>query len=188
MLFRSVPGTDFVAQTDATGAYRLGNLPAGRTVLRVAYTGLDPQTITLELAPGATARQDFELTNASRYGPAAEVVRLDQFTVAASREMEADAVAINDQRYAPNIKTVVAADAFGDVTEGNIGEFLKYMPGVYVDFNSVGDANNISLRGLPSYATPVTVDGNQMASAASSGSSRQFELEQVSMEIGRAHV
>lgn len=185
----TVQGTDFATQSDATGAYRIGGVPAGRITLRVDYTGLDGQESTFDLAPAATARRDFQLTNTLRYGTALETVQLDQFTVSATREMEAGAIAINEQRYAPNIKTVLAADAFGDVTEGNIGEFLKFLPGVMTNFNSVGDANNISLRGFPGASTPVTVDGNRMANAASSSSSRLFELEQVSMtNVARVEV
>jgi len=177
----TVDGTSLEGQTDATGSYRIGSVPSGKVALHVTYTGLDGQQAVLDVAPGATVRHNFELTSKARYGAELETVKMDQFTVAVTREMEAGAIAINEQRYAPNIKTVVAADAFGDLTEGNVGEFLKFLPGVMTNMNSVGDANNISLRGFPGAATPVTVDGNRMASAASSGSSRIFELEQVSM-------
>lgn len=177
----TVSGTSLEAQTDATGSYRIGAVPAGKVTLSVTYTGLDGQQVVVDVAAGATVRHNFELTSKARYGAELEAVKMDQFTVAVTREMEAGAIAINEQRYAANIKTVLAADAFGDLTEGNVGEFLKFLPGVMTNINSVGDANNISLRGFPGAATPVTVDGNRMASAASSGSSRIFELEQVSM-------
>ena len=32
------------------------------------------------------------------------------------------------------MKTVVAADNFGDIAEGNVGEFLKFMPGITLDY------------------------------------------------------
>jgi len=54
--------------------------------------------------------------------------------VSASRETDGDAIAINEQRYAPNLKNVVAADSLGDVMDGNVGEFLKFLPGVVPEY------------------------------------------------------
>jgi outer membrane receptor for ferrienterochelin and colicin len=89
--------------------------------------------------------------------------------------MNASDIAANEQRFAPNIKNVVDADAFGDAGEGNSREFLKFVPGVTVNYSSF-DARTISIRGLPSNTTPVTVDGNRMSSAASSGVTREVEV------------
>ncbi|MCC5805205.1 MAG: TonB-dependent receptor [Opitutales bacterium] len=108
-----------------------------------------------------------------------DVFILEDYVVE-GREFDAMAAAILAQRDADSIRTVVDAGAFGDVTEGNVGEFLKFLPGVSVDFVSA-DIRSVSVRGLPSANTPVTVDGNRMASAASSSSSRTFEFEQVSL-------
>ena len=88
--------------------------------------------------------------------------------------------AIETMRSSVNNITVLDSGAFGDVTEGNVGEFMKYLPGVSVDYVAA-DVRAISVRGLASNFTPVTVDGNRMASAASSNALRTFELEQVSL-------
>jgi iron complex outermembrane recepter protein len=111
--------------------------------------------------------------------PEGEIIELEEFVVTGA-EFDAMRAAIANQREAGNIKTVVDAGAFGDVTEGNVGEFLKYLPGVSVDFVSA-DVRSVSVRGLASSFTPVTMDGNRMASAASSQSTRTFEFEQVSL-------
>lgn len=108
-----------------------------------------------------------------------DVFELEAYEVVGT-EFDAMRQAIQSQREAGNIKTVLDAGAFGDVTEGNVGEFLKYLPGVSVDFVSA-DVRSVSVRGLASNFTPVTMDGNRMASAASSESSRTFEFEQVSL-------
>lgn len=171
--------------TDEFGQYRLNNVPAGDTELAVFFTGLDPKRVTVKVGAGASVQQNVVLANASRLAergvgvPEGDVVMLDKFVVEA-KEQDGDAIAINEQRFAPNLKNVVAADAFGDVTEGNPGEFLKYLPGVSVDYVAA-DVRSISVRGFGSAFTSVNVDGNRMASAASSGASRTFELEQVSM-------
>jgi primosomal protein N' len=45
--------------------------------------------------------------------------------VASERYKNAAEIAINEERYSPTIKNVVAADAFGDISDGNIGEFVR---------------------------------------------------------------
>lgn len=186
----SVKGTDRVALTDATGDYRLGNVAPGSVTLRVIHPGLDELERVVQVAAGQTVRQDFELTSRSRYGADNATVKLAEFTVAASREMDAGTLAVNEQRFAGNIKDVIAADAFGDVSEGNLGEFVKMMPGVAILY-AAGDASQISLRGFGGAQTPITSDGNSIPSASSSatGASRGILLEQISMSsVARVEV
>ena len=54
-------------------------------------------------------------------------VKLSAFVVA-SKEMDGAAIAINEQRFAPNIMNVVSAGEFGISADGSVGEFLKFMP------------------------------------------------------------
>lgn len=62
------------------------------------------------------------------------------------------------------MKNVVATDEFGDIAEGNVAEFLKFMPGVNIDYAG-GNARDISLNGVPATNVPVTLDGFGLASA-----------------------
>ena len=173
----TVPGTRLAAFTNENGDFRLAEVPAGEAKVVASFTGLQPQQVSVTIGAGQTVRLDFNLTRAgviadeSRDG----IVKLDQFVVASNREMNASDIAANEQRYAPNIKNVVAADAFGDAGEGNLGEFIKFVPGVTVNYSGF-DARTISVRGLPSYTTPVMVDGNRISSAASSGVTRDVEV------------
>jgi TonB-dependent receptor len=179
----TVEGTTLEAFTDSGGQYRLINVPVGTVRLKAFYTGQDVQTDTIVVTAGATVQHDFNLTegqrrpDAERGGP---VVKLDQFVVATSKEMDAAAIAINEQRFAPNIINVVSADEFGAVVEGNVGDFLKYLPGITVDTGG-GDMRTISMNGAPSNNVPITVGGFALASAQSSGTSRSIELEQTSV-------
>lgn len=166
--------------TNAYGEFRVAGIPPGEVTLEVFYTGLDVSSQKVTVTAGETVVRNVSLNDAGRYGDTADdTVVLDAFLVQAT-EQAADAVAINEQRFSTNLKNVVSADAFGDVTEGNPGEFLKYLPGVSVDYVAA-DVRSVSVRGFGSAFTSVNVDGNRMASAASSGASRSFELEQVSM-------
>ena len=174
----TVRSTDLSAFTDQSGTYQLTRVPAGSMVLDVFYTGLDAQSVTINVTPGASISQDFNLTSVARYGDDS-VVKLDAFTVATVRETDGNAIAINEQRFSANLKNVVAADEFGAVTEGNIGEFLKFLPGVTLDYTSA-DARNVSVRGMPSANSAVTVDGNRLANTNGSVD-RGFQFDQLSI-------
>lgn len=175
----TIVGTDREAFSDDFGVYRLNDVPAGEVKLSAFYTGLDTETATVTVTAGMAAQHDFNLTSRERYGDD-KTVTLDTFVVAASREFEANAIATNEQRFSPNIKNVVAADAFGDVTEGNVGEFLKYLPGITVDYVAA-DVRTVSVRGFAAQFTNVSVDGMRLTSAVSGNTSRSFEFEQASI-------
>lgn len=185
----TVAGTNVEAFTNEFGEYRLTNLPAGTVTVRAAYTGLAAQTASVAVTPGGRTEHDFSLARADARTPGAEeTIVMDAFVAAATKEMSGQEIAINEQRFAANLKNVVSSDEFGDIAEGNVGEFLKFIPGITID--QVGpDARNISVRGLPPESTVVMVDGSPMASAASATASRVFELEQVSINnVSRVEV
>jgi len=176
----TVRGTDRVAFTDESGIYRLTPLPAGPLVLEVFYTGLDSQQIPLAVPPGKNLTHDINLTSVARYGKNAETVKLDAFVVATSRDNEGEALATNEQRFAPNIKSVISTDSFGDMAEGNVGEFLKYLPGITGDHDDA-QINTVSLRGFSTNLTVVLADGAQLANANFNGNSRTFQFSQLAI-------
>lgn len=185
----TVEGSNVQAFTDQYGQYRLTDVPAGEAKIKAFYTGLGEQSLSVNVSAGQVATLDINLNatgaTASKEG---EVYQLDAFKVAASVEMAAAAVAINEQRFSATIKNVVSTDAFGDITEGNLGDFVKFLPGVTIDYVSP-DARTISVRGVPANYTPVTIGGFRIASANSSAKGRTFELEQISINnAGRIEV
>lgn len=183
----TVNGTTVETFTDTSGQYHLFNLPAGPVTVKVFFTGLLEQSIPLTVVGGQSITQDVRLSRAAA-AKDGDVMKLDQYVVESRRDTDQKSIAINEQRFAPNLKTVVEANAFGDVTEGNVGEFLKYLPGVSLEYTSP-DARQIIIRGVNPIYTAVYVDGNRMASAASSGSNRFFELEQASINnVSRVEV
>lgn len=183
----TIDGTTLEAFTDDSGEFRLAGVPAGEVSVRVFFTGLAPQTVRVAVSAGQTVRRDFELDRTPRAGDEG-VVALGEFVVAEARETNATALAINEQRFAGNIKSVVSGDEYGDIGEGNVGAFLKFVPGVTIDMAGF-QPNTVSVRGVPANNTPLTVDGNPIASAATSGTNRNFELVGLSMNnIARVEV
>lgn len=171
-----VAGTNISVLAGAGGAYTIVGAPAGEVKLTVTYADLDPAEASVSVSPGQTVTKDINLKSAAYDN----VVKLGEFVVATERE--GNAKALQEQREALEIKTVIASDAFGDVSEGNVGEFLKLMPGVQMDYVEA-DVRTMSIGGLdPKYST-IMMDGAPLASAGSSniGTGRTFEFEQLSI-------
>lgn len=186
-----VAGTTRDVFTDETGTFRLGGLPAGEVTLEVFFTGLQRREIKVIVPAGSTVRQDVVLTRGGDAG-ADGVVELNPFVIAADREYNAAAIAINEQRFAPSKREVVSTDAFGEINQGNIGEFVKHLPGISFEMKDGNNLSGIMVRGFNSNYTNVTFDGAQMASAALSNTqthTRQFVLEQANINnIARIEV
>jgi iron complex outermembrane recepter protein len=176
----SIEGTNRAAFTNEFGEYRFTELPAGTVTLRILYTGFVPEIATVNIAPGAATQRDFVLNSVSAKPGGDSVVKLDQFVVAQARETNAAAIALNEQRFAPNAKTVVSTDALGIVAENNIGEFAKFLPGVDVVTDQM-NAVAIQLRGMPQAYTGISIDGEPMNVAATGGPSRATSLQTISL-------
>ncbi|MSU48198.1 MAG: hypothetical protein EXS37_03755 [Opitutus sp.] len=175
----TVEGSALETRTDAGGFFRLTRVPAGATRVTAFYTGLPPQTTAITVEAGQIARLDVTL-NGLGLKTDGTVVKLDEFRVVTSREMEASALAINEQRFASNIKNVLSTDEFGNVAEGNAAEFLKFMPGITVDYTG-GNARDISINGVPSDNVPVTLDGFSIASAPGNATGRSVATDMISI-------
>lgn len=179
-----VEGTNLQAFTDSVGEYRLDHVPAGTATVDVFYTGLTPSRTTVTVPAGGVAKQDVSLTALAGTADQSGTVHLTAFTVEAARETNAQAIAINEQRFAPNIMNVVSTDAYGEINQGNIGEFVKHIPGVNIEFKDGNNPSGIDVRGFGTNYTRVTMDGNSVASAAIANTqtpNRQFVLEGASI-------
>ena len=126
-----------------------------------------------ELAPSRHAQLVFTLVPAAAAQTTTStdgVLKLDQFVVDSARDTNAASIAINEQRFANNLKTVLSTDALGDVIQNNLGEFVKFLPGVDVGTDQMNSVQ-IGLRGLPSTYTNIALDGEDVNAAGSAGPS-----------------
>ncbi|MDO8539506.1 MAG: TonB-dependent receptor [Opitutaceae bacterium] len=164
------------------GEFRISGVPAGTATVVVSYTGHQSQTVRVQVAAGGSVQQDFNLVSSLDTAAPSSVVKLSQFVVSSDREGAAKA--IMDQRNSMNVTNTVASDTFGDNPEGNVGEFLKHLPGVELDL-FYGEVRSVRLGGLPSEYTSVTMDGIALASVdannSGSGAARSFTMEMASL-------
>lgn len=156
------------ALTGADGRYTLPGVPAGSHRVSSSYIGLDTVVDTVTVAAGQRAVRDFNLTSS--------VYQLTEFRVAGERE--GNAASITRQRNAPNVRSVVALDAMGNLPNDSTGELLIRLPGISGSFDDEGNVTGVSIRGLAPGFNTVSVDGNQQASAGGFG--RDFRTHNIS--------
>jgi len=181
----TVSGTSLEVFSGPAGEFRLSPVPSGEIKVTVFYTGTLPMTETVSVLADNTVQHDFNLRSIkdgrSTGKEDNELVKLDAFTVATSRQMDGAAAAINEQRFAPNVTNVVAANEFGISADGSVAEFMKYLPGISINYVG-GTANTISIDGAPVNNVPITVGGFDLASTSSASTSRSVELLQLSIK------
>lgn len=151
------------------GRYSFARVPAGTHTLSVSYTGLDSQTFTITVPPGGRHYQDVALSSG--------IYVLDSFVVPGERE--GNALAITQQRNAPNVKNVISADAFGMIVDENVGNFLQRLPGITME-EQEGSMLFAKIRGISPSLNAVTVNGTRQPSGGTRGGlNRSFELDTV---------
>lgn len=166
----TVLGTELRTLTARDGSFVLRQVPVGPQTVSIGYLGLEPKDMPVVVDANQSVPIAARLSS--------DVIQLGALNVTTSREGMAQAVSL--QKISVQSKVVVAADQFGPVLEGNVGEYLKFLPGVAIDYN-VNDARGVSLRGLSTAFTIVAVDGTPMAGASSVDDTRRFEFEQIAM-------
>ncbi len=149
-----VAGTDREVTTDSEGRFEITGLPAGSYTITTSYPGLDAQEATLSVASGQSVRKDVSLTSG--------IYLLQAFTVAGEREGNAAAIAAQKAAIAPT--NIVASDAFGNIAKGNVGNFLRRIPGI-TGTTDEADTDNVQLRGMSSAFTAIDIDGVKYATA-----------------------
>jgi TonB-dependent receptor len=148
-----IPTLNLSVLVDNTGRFLL-NVPPGAHELVVTYTGLDTQTLTVNISAGQTAVSNFEMTSS--------IYMLDAFKVASEKAGQASA--LTQQRNADNLKSIASMDALSDLPNMNATELAIRLPGV--TFGSPGDevVETISVRGMGNGTTSIMIDGGMMSS------------------------
>ncbi len=158
-------GTNQVQFTESDGSFRFSNVPPGAAAISVMFSGYTTYQDSFTVTAGQAAVREINLVSSAAVVPKTSkdgVVQLQAFTV--SSEREGNAKAIMAQRRNMDITTSVSSDIFGDVTDGNVGEFLKYLPGVDLDYVE-SEARGPRLGGMDSQYVGVSFDGIRTASA-----------------------
>lgn len=143
---------------DREGLFRLDDLAAGSTQLRIDSVGYDSRTETAEVPASGNVSLQVLLGD--------KVVTLDRLVVEGYREGWAKAQ--QQKRNATNSKDILSADAAGKLPDNNIGEALARLPGVSLDVD-YGEGHFVSIRGTDPNLNAVTMNGATLATPAELG-------------------
>jgi TonB-dependent receptor len=146
--------------TDNAGSFLLTNVPAGEVQLVISYTGFNDERRTVTVQPGTTAKVELELQPTP-------TITMEAFTVAAERE--GHALAVTEQRNAENVKTVAAIDSWGNMPNMSVGELAMRLPGMTFQLDSDDVVMNVSIRGMSTDFTRLSIDGMSSTSVAGNG-------------------
>ncbi|MEO7414028.1 MAG: TonB-dependent receptor [Opitutaceae bacterium] len=159
-------GTNQVVFTENDGSFQFNGVAPGQASISVLYSGYTTANETFTVTAGQPAVREINLTStagATTETPGKDgVLKMDAYTVQTARE--GNAKAIQAQRRDINIITSVSSDIFGEMTDGNVGEFLKYLPGVDLDYVE-SEPRGPRLGGMDGQYVGVSFDGVRSASA-----------------------
>ena len=181
-----VKGSALQTFTDSAGVFLIDGLPPGPVTLIVSFTNLPAKEVFVNLVSGQ--RAELDVTLGATVTPDGATVKLDEFRVSAAREIDAQSIAANEQRYSRNLKSVTTTDSMGEITGNNIGEFVKYLPGVGIEYQG-SDIIRLTVRGLSSDTVEVTSDGLGEASVfADAGENNRAPRLTQSSTVGIARI
>ena len=120
----------------------------------MTYLSYEPVTIQIEVRPATTTRSDLRLENA---------VFAEEVTVSGSPILQGQARALNQQRNALDILTVVSADQIGRFPDPNAAEATHRAPGITLQRDQ-GEGRYISLRGIEPGLSSTMINGERLPS------------------------
>lgn len=155
--------------TDLDGYFSFANLPSGNHNLKVTYIGFLPVSKTIVVTDASTV-DDIVMSDTSR--ELNEVVVTGVFS--------GQRKAINTQKNNINITNVVSADQIGKFPDSNIGDALKRISGINVQYDQ-GEARFGQVRGTPAEFSSVTINGSRLPSAE--GDIRNVQLDLIPSDM-----
>lgn len=165
-----VEETGEIALTDPTGTFLISHLPGGTVTLKVFYTGMATEEQRVTVQSGQTATANFELKPAD--ARQSDTVKLEQFVVSTGRETDGAQIALNEERFAPNLKSVISTSEMSEIPDADISQIAKLLPGVSID-----TSGRLQVRGFPANGTNLTTDDQPVASAVTSATLRAVQLD-----------
>lgn len=149
----SIQGTKFETYSSPAGDFILTGVPEGNWTLEIGYVGQGEIQKPVSVRSGQTLHVD------GVFGDTA--VNLERFVV--NGYMVGQARAINQQRAANSLTSVVAADEIGNFPDQNAAESLQRVPGLSL-YRDQGEGRFIDVRGLNYIYTGVSLNGAKVAS------------------------
>ncbi|MBX2847612.1 MAG: TonB-dependent receptor [Acidiferrobacterales bacterium] len=133
--------------TDRFGKYRFNNIPAGQYDVTVRYIGTDTIAQTLNVNEDGLVH-DFTLGEDVKY--------IENIIVVGNRAAQASA--LNQQRAADSIKTIIDSDGLGNFPDTTVADSLQRAVGLSVETDQ-GEGRYVSIRGINTDLISSSING-----------------------------
>lgn len=161
-------GLSTVSRRD--GSFRFTNLPEGQYNLEITYLGADTLEVPIDIKSGETLAKDFVLVGK----------RADLENIIVYGQRAGQASALNQQRSADSIKSIVSSDAIGQFPDQNAAEALQRLPGLSIERDQ-GEGRYVGIRGIDPNLNNVTINGLNVPSP--DGGARSVALDVIPSEL-----
>lgn len=155
--------------SDINGFYTLTNIAPGTYKVKVSYVGYSPVEMTITVPEGKTVESNVMLNDG---------VKLREVVVGGA--FNGQRRALSSQKNAMGIVNVVSADQVGKFPDSNIGDALKRISGINVQYDQ-GEARFGQVRGTSADLSSVTINGNRIPSAE--GDTRNVQLDLIPADM-----
>lgn len=135
-----------VSQRD--GSFRFNQLPAGTYTLQVTYLGAAPIEQIVEIIDDHITEQRIQLVSKTK--------TIDDILVLGQRAGQMGA--LNRQKNAATIKTIVSSDSIGQLPDQNAAEALQHLPGIFIARDQ-GEGRFVGIRGIDPNLNNVSING-----------------------------
>lgn len=156
--------------SDVNGYYTFSNLNPGTYTIKISYVGYSPVEMKITIPAGKTLEKDVVLN---------EGLELQEVVVGGGA-FQGQRRAINSQKNSLGITNVVSADQVGKFPDSNIGDALKRISGINVQYDQ-GEARFGQVRGTSADLSSVTINGNRIPSAE--GDTRNVQLDLIPADM-----
>lgn len=160
LMIEGVKGTT----SNTEGYYSFINLSPGKYTLDISYLGYEEKQAEVEIKDGENTVLNFELIPG---------IKLQEVVV--TSQLRGQARALSTQRSNYNITNVIASDQIGRFPDANIGDAVKRIPGINVQYDQ-GEARFGNIRGTAPQLNSITVNGERIPSAEAEVRSIQLDL------------
>ena len=141
--------------SDERGRFRLGNVPVGSYTLTVSYVGTEDTSISIQVPEEGVDLGDVVIG-------ATSVAALEEIIVVG--QAAAFASALNQERSANNLVSVLDTDAMGQFPDQNVAESLRRLTGVSVETDQ-GEGRYVVIRGMDPDLNATSINGVRATAA-----------------------
>lgn len=175
----ALPGANLVVKelsrtgtvTNVDGNFSLTSVAAGSYTLKVSYIGYATVEQAVTVTDGQTASYTIRLTAGVTLG--------EEILILGDR-LQGQAKALNQQKNNTNITNIVASDQIGRFPDANIGDAMKRITGVTMQYDQ-GEARDIIVRGMAPQLNSVMLNGERIPSAE--GDNRRIQMDLIPADM-----